>query len=127
MAKVIGITGVFFKAKDAPALRAWYQRHLGIDLEAEGATVFTAAADDPEAIARKTAWSIVPAQGTHFLPSATGFMIMYRVDDLRALVATLTEDGCTIERSAQSEHGTFAWILDPEGNCVELWQPVIGQ
>lgn len=128
MKRVTGIGGVFFKAKDAPALQAWYRRHLGIDVQDWGGAAFrwTDAEDRP--VAGTTIWSIGPAEGDLFAPSAASFMINYRVEDVRALVAALKEEGCNVlDRIDESEYGTFAWVLDPEGNKVELWQPPAGQ
>ena len=120
MKRVTGIGGIFFKAKDAPALQAWYKRHLGIDVQEWGGTAFT----EPG----MTIWSIGPADGDQFAPSAAPFMINYRVDDLLALVKVLREEGCNVlEKVDHSEYGTFAWVIDPEGNKVELWQPPAGQ
>ena len=128
MARVTGIGGVFFKAKDAPTLQAWYKRHLGVDVQPWGGAAFpwTDAAGSP--VAGTTAWSIGPQEGNQFAPSAASFMINYRVDDLRALVAALQEEGCQVVGGIEeSEYGAFAWVMDPEGNKVELWQPPSGQ
>lgn len=120
MKRVTGIGGIFFKAKDAPALQAWYKRHLGIDVQDWGGTAFTGAGT--------TIWSVGPAQGNQFAPSTAPFMINYRVDDLYALVKVLREEGCNVlEKVDDSEFGKFAWVIDPEGNKVELWQPPAGQ
>jgi predicted enzyme related to lactoylglutathione lyase len=75
-----------------------------------------------------TIWSIGPAGGDHFAPSIATFMVNYRVEDLRALVKVLRDEGCNVlERIDDSEYGKFAWVIDPEGNKVELWQPPAGQ
>jgi predicted enzyme related to lactoylglutathione lyase len=105
MKRVTGIGGIFFKAKDAPALQAWYKRHLGIDVQGWGGT----ACDQ-------------------FAPSTAPFMVNYRVEDLHALVKVLREEGCNVlEKIDDSEYGKFAWVIDPEGNKLELWQPPAGQ
>lgn len=128
MKRVTGIGGIFFKAKDAPALRAWYRKHLGIDVQAWGGTSFPWSGGDGRAPTGKTVWSIGPEQSAQFQPGTASFMINYRVDDLRALVKALREDGCDVlETIDESEYGTFAWVLDPEGNKLELWQPPAGQ
>lgn len=128
MKRVNGIGGIFFKAKDAPALQAWYQRHLGIDVQAWGGAAFTWTDGEGRPSAGTTIWSIAPAESDHFAPSTAMFMINYRVEDLRALVAVLREEGChVLDRIDESEYGTFAWVIDPEGNKVELWQPPAGQ
>ena len=123
MKRVTGIGGIFFNAKDAPALRAWYQRHLGIDVQAWGGAAFTWA--DPQGT---TIWSIGAQDGNSFAPGPAPFMINYRVDDLHALVAALRAEGCNVlDKTDESEYGKFAWVIDPEGNKVELWQPPAGQ
>jgi predicted enzyme related to lactoylglutathione lyase len=128
MKRVTGIGGIFFKAKDAPALQAWYKRHLGIDVQEWGGTAFTWTDGDDKPVAGTTIWSIGSAQGDHFAPSTAAFMINYRVEDLHALVKTLREEGCDVlEKIDDSEYGKFAWVIDPEGNKVELWQPPAGQ
>ena len=128
MKRVTGIGGIFFKAKDAPALRAWYQRHLGIDVQAWGGASFdwTDAGGGP--VAGTTAWLIDPQETPHFAPGHADFMVNYRVDDLHALVEALREEGCNVlDQIDESEYGTFAWVIDPEGNKVELYQPPAGQ
>ena len=128
MKRVTGIGGIFFKAKDAPALQAWYQRHLGIDVQAWGGAAFTWADAEGQPCAGTTIWSIGPQEGDHFAPSAASFMVNYRVDDLQALVKVLKDEGCQVlEKMDDSEYGKFAWVMDPEGNKVELWQPPPGQ
>ena len=128
MKRVTGIGGVFFKAKDASALQAWYKRHLGIDVQAWGGTVFNWADAEGKPVAGTTVWSIDSAQGDHFAPGTATFMVNYRVEDLHALVEVLREEGChVLEKTEDSEYGKFAWVIDPEGNKVELWQPPAGQ
>ncbi len=128
MKRVTGIGGVFFKATDAPALRDWYARHLGIDVQVWGGAVFPWTDDDGKPAAGSTVWSIAPRASTQFAPSAAPFMINYRVEDLRALVEVLKGEGCDVlEKIEDSEYGKFAWVIDPEGNKVELWQPPPGQ
>jgi predicted enzyme related to lactoylglutathione lyase len=128
MKRVTGIGGVFFKAKDAPALRAWYRRHLGIDVQDWGGTAFTWTDGAGKPVAGTTVWSIGSAQSDNFAPSTATFMVNYRVEDLHALVKVLREEGCNVlEKVDDSEYGKFAWVIDPEGNKVELWQPPAGQ
>ena len=127
MKRVTGIGGVFFKAKDPSALRAWYKTHLGIDVQDWGGAAFTWADADGNPIKGTTAW-LVEAPGDHFAPSKAPFMINYRVDDLAALLAALRAEGCNVlEKTDDSEFGKFGWVIDPEGNKVELWQPLPGQ
>jgi len=128
MRRVTGIGGIFFKAKDAPALQAWYKRHLGIDVQEWGGTAFTWMDAAGKPVAGTTIWSVGPAQGDHFAPSTASFMVNYRVEDLHALVSLLREEGCNVlDKIDESEYGKFAWVIDPEGNKVELWQPPAGQ
>jgi predicted enzyme related to lactoylglutathione lyase len=126
--RVTGIGGIFFKAKDAPALQAWYKRHLGIDVEDWGGTAFTWSDADGKPTEGMTVWSISSQTSAQFDPSAAPFMINYRVENVRELVRVLKEEGCDVlEKIDESEFGTFAWVIDPEGNKVELWQPPEGQ
>ena len=128
MKRVTGIGGVFFKSKDPKALGAWYREHLGIDVQDWGGAAFAwKGPDNPEGIGT-TVWSPFQADTQYFAPSAAPFMINYRVEDVRALLAVLRTEGVQIEGEVQeSEFGTFGWIVDPEGNKLELWQPPAGQ
>lgn len=121
MKRVTGIGGIFFHAKDPAALRAWYARHLGIDVQAWGGTAFTWEEGG------STIWSVGAADGNHFAPGTAPFMINYRVHDLDGLLAALRDEGCDVlEKTDDSEYGKFGWVVDPEGNKVELWQPPAG-
>ncbi len=128
MKRVTGIGGIFFKAKDAPALQAWYKQHLGIDVQPWGGAAFTWTDDGGKPTGGTTIWSIGPADGDYFAPSTAPFMVNYRVADLYALVKLLKAEGCRVlEKVEESEYGKFAWVIDPEGNKVELWEPPAGQ
>jgi predicted enzyme related to lactoylglutathione lyase len=128
MNRVTGIGGIFFKAIDAPALRDWYKRHLGIDVKEWGGTAFNWTDSAGTPIGGSTIWSIGRAEGDQFAPSKASFMVNYRVEDLNALVTMLKEEGCNVlDKVDESEYGKFAWVIDPEGNKVELWQPPAGQ
>jgi predicted enzyme related to lactoylglutathione lyase len=123
MKRVTGIGGIFFQAKDPATLRAWYQTHLGIDVQAWGGAAF-----QWEDQGGTTIWNIAPAQDNPYAPGSAPFMINYRVDDLDALLDALRAEGCNVlEAGEASEYGKFGWVLDPEGNKVELWQPPPGQ
>jgi predicted enzyme related to lactoylglutathione lyase len=128
MKRVTGIGGVFFKSKDPKALGAWYKAHLGIEVSDWGGAVFEwKGADNPEGVGT-TVWNPFPANTNHFAPSTAPFMINYRVADLHALVAALRAEGVQVEGDVQdSEYGKFAWVIDPEGNKIELWEPPAGQ
>ena len=128
MKRVTGVGGIFFNAKDPVALRTWYQKHLGIDVQEWGGTAFRWADDAGNPIAGTTVWSIGGADGDHFAPSTSSFMINYRVADLQALLRALRSEGCNVlEKTDDSDYGKFGWVMDPEGNKVELWQPPAGQ
>ena len=125
MARVTGIGGVFFKSRgDSAALAAWYQQHLGIVLEPFGGAVLRWSADAaPDG--GLTVWSVAKPETAWFSPSDAPFMINYRVDDLDALLAQLRAAGVAVVGGPEShENGKFAWIMDPDGHKVELWQPM---
>jgi predicted enzyme related to lactoylglutathione lyase len=128
MKRVTGIGGIFFKAKDAKALQAWYQHHLGIDVQEWGGTSFPWTDGEGKPVAGSTVWSIGSMQSDQFAHGTAAFMVNYRVEDLHSLVKALREEGCNVlEKIDESEYGKFAWVIDPEGNKVELWQPPVGQ
>ena len=128
MNRVTGIGGIFFKAKDAPALQAWYKQHLGIDVQEWGGAAFTWTDGGGKPVAGTTAWAINSADSKQFAPSTAPFMVNYRVDDLLGLISALREEGCNVlDTTDDSEYGKFGWVIDPEGNKVELWQPPEGQ
>jgi len=128
MKRVTGIGGIFFHAKDPAALRAWYQRHLGIDVQVWGGAAFTWTDEAGNPTKGTTIWSIGAADSNSFAPSASSFMVNYRVDDLPSLLQALRDEGCQVlDKTDDSEYGRFGWVMDPEGNKVELWQPPPGQ
>jgi predicted enzyme related to lactoylglutathione lyase len=128
MKRVTGIGGVFFKAKDPAALRAWYKNHLGIDVQTWGGTAFRWTDEAGKPTAGTTAWTISGADGEMFAPSQSPFMVNYRVADLQGLLTALRAEGCNVlEKTDDSEYGKFGWVIDPEGNKVELWQPPEGR
>jgi predicted enzyme related to lactoylglutathione lyase len=127
MKRVTGIGGIFFTAKDPVALRAWYKEHLGIDVQDWGGTAFQWTDDSGKPVGGTTVWSI-GGGGDHFAPSKSPFMVNYRVADLASLLQALRSEGCQVlEKTDDSEYGKFGWVIDPEGNKVELWQPPEGQ
>jgi len=128
MKRVTGIGDIFFKARDPAALGAWYKRHLGIDVQDWGGAAFRWTDDDGKPKAGTTIWSVGSADGDMFGPNKAPFMINYRVADLQALLQALRSEGCNVlEKTDDSEYGKFGWVIDPEGNKVELWQPPEGQ
>jgi predicted enzyme related to lactoylglutathione lyase len=128
MAKITGIGGVFLKAKsDSAKLAAWYQQHLGMKLEPWGGAALRWP-DDHADDKGVTAWHVASPDSNWFSPSKSSFMINYRVADLAALLDALRKEGChVLDKTDDSEYGKFGWVMDPEGNKVELWQPPPGQ
>jgi predicted enzyme related to lactoylglutathione lyase len=126
MAKVTGVGGVFFKSRgDSAALAAWYRKHLGMALEDFGGAILKWP-DDKAEDGGLTVWHIAERESQWFSPSDSSFMINYRVDDLGELLSQLRAGGVAIVGGPEShENGKFAWIMDPDGNKVELWEPKI--
>jgi catechol 2,3-dioxygenase-like lactoylglutathione lyase family enzyme len=134
MARVTGIGGIFLRARDPKSLTAWYAKHLGITLsDYGGATFLWSRGIQPDEVPDSTGstiWSLFPEDTPYF---GTGnekgqqqAMVNYRVDDLDALLAQLTAAGVTIDPHREdADYGRFAWIVDPEGNRIELWQPLV--
>ncbi|HUF36409.1 MAG TPA: VOC family protein, partial [Gemmatimonadales bacterium] len=121
-ARVLGIGGIFFKARDPDLLREWYRDHLGLELADWGGVVFQGTAASPAGRLATTVWSIFPADTTYFEPGSAPFMVNYRVEDLDAVLAALRSEGCQVDdRVESSEFGRFGWVVDPEGNRLELW------
>ena len=124
MRRVTGIGGIFFKAKDPDALRAWYRAHLGIESADWGGTAFQWKGPDNPGGDGKTAWAVFDATTNYFAPSSSPFMVNYRVENLHELLSALRSEGCTVDSKVdESEFGKFGWVMDPEGNRVELWEP----
>jgi len=121
MERVLGLGGIFLKARDPKGLAAWYRDALGVPID-EGQTygTFTAgAATGPE----QTVWSAFPPDSDYFGTPAP-FMVNYRVADLDAMLAQLRAAGADVdERVEDYPYGRFGWATDPEGNRFELWQP----
>jgi predicted enzyme related to lactoylglutathione lyase len=123
MARVTGIGGVFFKSKDPKELMAWYAQHLGLRLEEWGGALLKWP-DDKADDGGLTVWTVAAQSSDWFSPSDASFMINYRVDDLDALLTELRDAGVHIVKGPEAhENGRFAWILDPDGNKLELWEP----
>jgi D-3-phosphoglycerate dehydrogenase len=124
MAKVTGLGGIFFKSSDTDALRTWYGEALGLEV-ADYGKAFTWR-DDAEPDERGyTVFAPFKADTKYFEPSESSFMINFRVDDLDGLLERLRAAGATIVGGPDQEpNGRFAWVMDPEGNKIELWEPV---
>jgi len=123
-ARVVGIGGIFFKARDPERLRAWYREHLGLDIGEWGGVHFEGGTSSPTGRQASTMWSLFPESTRYFEPGTASFMINYRVEDLDAVLEALRREGCEVdERIESSEYGRFGWAADPEGNRLELWEP----
>jgi predicted enzyme related to lactoylglutathione lyase len=128
MKRVTGIGGIFFKSKDPAALGAWYRDHLGVGVEEWGGAAFRWASPDNPSGTGTTIWSPFKEDTEYFAPGKASFMVNYRVEDLHALLALLRSEGCEVDAKVEeSEYGKFGWVIDPEGNKIELWQPPEGQ
>jgi predicted enzyme related to lactoylglutathione lyase len=119
MARAVGVGGIFLKARDPKALTAWYVKHLGIAEQKGGSLAF----DGPDSFGM-TVFAHLPADTSYFGPSPQQAMVNFRVDDLDEILVQLAAAGVTIDPKREDyDYGRFAWIEDPEGNRIELWQP----
>nr|WP_294793110.1 VOC family protein [uncultured Mucilaginibacter sp.] len=124
MKKVTGLGGVFFKANDPKTMNEWYAKNLGLPVSKYGTTFEWREAEDPSKKG-STTWAAFAADSKYFDPSTKPFMINYRVENLVELVEELKKDNVTIvDEIAVYDYGKFVHILDPEGNIIELWEPV---
>jgi predicted enzyme related to lactoylglutathione lyase len=120
--RVTGLGGFFFKSEDPKSMNEWYKNHLGIPVGPYG---WSFEWKDASGNDGTTQWSIFDAKTKYLEPSEKSYMINYRVHDLEALLAALKEEGVTIVGEMESyDYGKFGWILDPEGNKIELWEPI---
>lgn len=120
--RVTGIGGVFFKTKDPKATKDWYKNHLGLATDDYGCTFWWKDEKDNKC---STQWSPFKEDTEYFEPSKKEFMMNFRVENLKELLKVLKEEGVTIVGKIQEfEYGKFGWILDPEGNKIELWEPI---
>ena len=126
MARITGIGGVFIKSKsDHKALATWYQKHLGMPVESWGGAALRWPEDKAEDKG-VTAWHLAGKESKWFSPSDSAFMINYRVDNMNEMIAQLRAGGVEVIKGPEShENGKFAWIMDPDGNKVELWEPML--
>lgn len=120
--RVTGIGGIFFKSNDPDATKSWYKEHLGLDTDQYGWSFWWKDKDGKDCL---TQWSPMKEDTEYFEPSKKQFMMNFRVDDLEGLLKTLKEEGVeVIDKIESYEYGKFGWIMDPEGNKIELWEPV---
>jgi catechol 2,3-dioxygenase-like lactoylglutathione lyase family enzyme len=125
MKRVTGIGGIFFKSSDPKQIYVWYQKHLGIDPlpDVSAAMFLWRDAQDPEKRG-STVWSAFPRDTKYFGEGAQTFMVNYRVENLDALLEELETEGVQIDPKRDNyDYGKFAWIIDPDGNRIELWEP----
>ena len=124
MQKVTGIGGVSIKAKDAEALAAWYQKHLGIEFGGQLYFDFRWVNHNNPGQTGYSVFSFFNEDSQYFQPSEKSFMINFQVKNLVALLEDLKNEGVTIIGQVEEyEYGKFGWILDPEDNKIELWEP----
>ena len=119
--RITGVGGIFVKSKDPKALAAWYRDVLGVKLEAWGGAAlrYDAPGHPPVLV-----WTPFRETTTYMAPSTREFMLDFAVDDLDAILARLKDKGVAVlKRDDSSPDGSFAWILDPDGTKIELWQP----
>jgi predicted enzyme related to lactoylglutathione lyase len=126
MKRVTGIGGVFFKSEDPKKLKEWYARHLGFEVHDYGSSFLWSDRNKPDAKAPgRTEWSPFDKDTKYFQPSDKPFMFNYRVADLLGLLKALREEGVMVVGEIEKyPYGKFGWIMDPEGNKIELWEPV---
>jgi catechol 2,3-dioxygenase-like lactoylglutathione lyase family enzyme len=121
MKRVVGIGGIFFKARDPKALYEWYREHLGIESSPEAGAMWRGV-DNPET--HFNILAIFPSDTKYLGEGPSPFMINFRVDNLAELVKALRAEGVQVDdKVEESDYGNFGWITDPEGNRVELWEP----
>ena len=123
MGKVTGIGGVFIKAKDPEKLYSWYGKYLGIQ-KGEFGAVFHWRELDRDKPVGKTTWALFPQNTKYFGAADNTFMVNYRVDNLDAILKNLEADGIQIQGRQDADYGRFAWVIDPEGHRIELWEPL---
>ena len=121
--RVTGLGGVFFKSRNPEALKDWYKKHLEIDSGEHGAMFHWRHHEDPSKEGN-TVWSIFPDDTDYFKPASKEFMFNYRVENLAELLTVLKKEGVKIVGEIEEyPYGKFGWIMDPDGNKIELWEP----
>jgi len=120
--RVTGLGGFFFKTKNPEKTKKWYKDHLGLPVDDYGCTFWW---KDTHGNDCSTQWSPFKEDTKYFQPSKKEFMMNFRVENLHELLAALKEEGVTIAGEVEEyDYGKFGWILDPEGNKIELWEPI---
>ncbi len=124
MKRVTGFGGLFFKCEDPAGIRKWYSTHLGLSGDEYGTTFEWRKAESPDEKGY-TIWSPFKKDTQYFSPSEKDFMINFMVENLEQLLGVLKDEGVVILDEIQVyDYGKFAHIMDPEGNKIELWEPV---
>lgn len=122
--RVTGIGGVFFKSKNPKLTKEWYSKHLGIESDKYGSKFLWNSTNTDAKQMGTTVWSPMENDTKYYAPSEREFMINYRVENLVALLAELKTEGVSqIGEMESFEYGKFAWIMDPDGTKIELWEP----
>ena len=120
--RVTGLGGVFFKTKDPDGIKEWYKTHLGLNTDQYGCTFWW---KDKEGKDCSTQWSPFKEDTKYFEPSEKQFMMNFRVENLVALLEALKAEGVEVIGEIQEfDYGKFGYVMDPEGNKLELWEPV---
>lgn len=119
--RVTGLGGIFFKTKDPAKIKDWYRDHLGLNTDQYGCTFWW---KDESGADCSTQWSPMKDDTDYFQPSKSSFMMNFRVADLEELLEALKKEGVTVVGEVEEyDYGKFGWILDPDGNKLELWEP----
>lgn len=123
MKRVTGMGGVFIKCKNPNEMYAWYEKHLGLKREHGTVSFAWRDSEQPEKTG-VTLWALFPESTKYFDPSRSPFMMNFRVENLEQLLAALRAEGVQVDDKVEShEYGKFGWIMDPDGNRIELWEP----
>ncbi len=123
---VLGLGGLFIKSEHPEKTKNWYRDVLGVEINAYGGMDFPhKAAADAFPTAARTIFDRFKADSDYFAPSDSPFMINLMVDDLDAALARIESAGQALIGAPEAyDYGRFAWLLDPDGVKVELWQPI---
>jgi predicted enzyme related to lactoylglutathione lyase len=122
--KVTGIGGVFFKSENPAELKKWYTNNLHFPIDEYGHPFAWRQLEDPKKIGY-TQWSVFEKDTEYLKPAKKDFMINFRVENIEALIEEMKENGLqVVGKMEEYEYGKFAWVMDPEGNKIELWEPV---
>jgi catechol 2,3-dioxygenase-like lactoylglutathione lyase family enzyme len=119
--RITGLGGVFVRSKDPKVLAQWYRQVLGLDVASWGGVIFK---DDAPLAPPVTTWNALPLSNAYMAPSGRDVMINFAVDDLGVFLTRLRAKGVAIIKETDGgATGRFAWILDPDGTKIELWEP----